>query len=416
LYEKFRNVNKGCKVAPGEEGTCSLLKKRNHLFIAILTIGVFAIINTEMGVIGILPLIADHFHISISKAGLLVSLFALAVAVSGPIMPLLFSGINRKKVMLFVLGGFLVGNIVSAFASSFTVLLIARVVPAFFHPVYCSLAFTAAAASVSQEEAPKAVSKVIMGVSAGMVLGVPVASFIASVTSLEIAMLFFAVVNAIAFIATILFVPSLPVNERISYGTQISVLKKSVVWLSVAAVILLNGAVFGVYSYLAEYLHTITIIPEKIISFMLLIYGVANIFGNIIAGKMLTKNAIKFVASFPLVLGAVYIILFFVGKFTLPMAIVTLVWGILAGAGANINQYWITSAAPETPDFANGLFLTSANLGTTIGTTVCGLFISGIGTQYVVLGGMLFLVISILTILLRINKERPGKLANMEEY
>jgi predicted MFS family arabinose efflux permease len=391
----------------GQRGT--FLAKRNNLLIFILTIGVFAIINTEMGVIGILPLIAENFHVSISKAGLLVSLFALAVAISGPIMPLLFSGINRKKVMLFVLGIFLLGNIVSVFTSSFTVLLIVRVVPAFFHPIYCSLAFTAASTSVSEEEAPKAVSKVIMGVSAGMVIGVPVTSFIASATNLGIAMSFFAIVNAIAFTVTFLFVPSMPVKERLSYGAQLSVLKKTITWLSIAAVILMNGAVFGVYSYLAEYLETITNVHGKIISVILLIYGVANIIGNIVAGKLLSNNAIKFVVSFPFILGAVYIILFLMGQFTVPMALITLFWGILAGAGANINQYWIASAAPEAPDFANGLFLTSANLGTTIGTSVCGLLIAGIGTQYVVLGGLLFLVLSIVSVLLRVYMYSPSK-------
>ena len=85
------------------------MTKRNNLLIFILTIGVFGIINTEMGVIGILPFIADNFHVSVSKAGLLVSLFALAVAVSGPTMPLLFSGINRKTVMLLVIGIFVSG-------------------------------------------------------------------------------------------------------------------------------------------------------------------------------------------------------------------------------------------------------------------------------------------------------------------
>jgi MFS transporter, DHA1 family, inner membrane transport protein len=382
--------------------------KRNNLLIAILTIGVFAIINTEMGIIGILPLIAYKFHVSISKAGLLVSLFALAVAISGPIMPLLFSGINRKKVMLIVLGIFLIGNIVSVFTSSFTILLIARVVPAFFHPIYCSLAFTSASNSVSKEEAPKAVAKVIMGVSAGMVLGVPITSFIANAATLEMAMSFFAMVNAIAFIITILFVPSLPVSERLSYGAQISVLKKSIIWHSIAAVVLMNGAVFGVYSYLAEYLEIVTNIQGKIISIMLLIYGLANIIGNIVAGRLLSKNAMKFVVSFPLVLGAVYLILFLTGQFTVPMALITLLWGILAGAGANINQYWITSAAPEAPDFANGLFLTSANLGTTIGTTICGLFISGIGTQYVILGGLLFLILSLISIFLRVYMYSPA--------
>lgn len=137
------------------------------------------------------------------------------------------------------------------------------------------------------------------------------------------------------------------------------------------------------------------------ISLMLLVYGGANIIGNILAGKLLTKNAFKSAATFPFALGAVYIIIFLMGHLSVPMAFIVLLWGILAGIGANINQYWITSAAPEAPEFANGLFLTSANLGTTIGTTVCGLFISGIGLQYVVFGGFLFLILSTVSIFLR---------------
>jgi predicted MFS family arabinose efflux permease len=340
---------------------------------------------------------------------LLVSLFALVVAISGPTMPLLFSGIDRKKVMLLVLGVFVLGNTISIFTSNFTNLLMARIIPAFFHPIYCSLAFTVAAASVSKEDAPKAVSKVFIGVSAGMVVGVPIASFIASTTSLQIAMAFFAVVNAIVFIATLFFVPSMPVGERLSYGAQLSVLKKSITWVSIVTVILLNSAVFGVYSYLAEYLKTVTNMSSNWISLMLFIFGGANIIGNVVAGKLLTKSANKSVLSFPFVLGAVYIILFFTGQFTFPMAIITLIWGILAGIGGNINQYWILSSAPEAPDFANGLFLTSANLGTTIGAAIGGLFISELGTPYVVFVGILSLILGLLTILFRNYLYNPTK-------
>ncbi|MDQ0899188.1 MULTISPECIES: MFS transporter [unclassified Paenibacillus] len=375
--------------------------KRNNLLIFILTVGVFGILNTEMGVIGLLPSISDHFNVSVSTAGWLVSSFALAVAVSGPILPLLFSGMNRKKVMLLVLGVFVLGNIVSIFTSSFTVALIARVIPGIFHPVYCSLAFTVAAASVNKEEAPKAVSKVFIGVSAGMVIGVPIASFIASVTTLQMAMVFFAAVNIMVFIATLLFVPSIPVEERLSYGAQLSVLKKPITWLSIVAILLINSAIFGVYSYLAEYLKTVTNMSSNTISSMLFIYGGANIIGNVVAGKLLTNNASKSVVSFPFILGAVYTILFFTGQFSLPMAIITLIWGILAGIGANMNQYLMMSSAPEAPDFANGLFLTSANLGVTFGAAVGGLFIEEMGTQYVVLVGLLSLVLSFITILLR---------------
>lgn len=391
------------------------MAKRSNLLIFILAVGVFGILNTEMGVIGILPLIADYYDVSVSKAGLFVSLFALAVAISAPSMPLLFSGIDRKKAMLLVLGVFVLGNIVSIFASNFTIALIARVIPAIFHPIYCSMAFTVAANSVSNEEAPKAVSKIMLGVSAGMVLGVPITSFIASETSFEMAMLFFAIINAITFIATLLFVPSMPVKERLSYGSQLSVLKNSITWLSIAAVIFINSAIFGVYSYLAEYLEIITNISGKTISLMLVVYGGANVIGNIVAGKLLTKNAIKTVATFPFALGAVYIVLFSFGQFTVPMAIITLVWGILAGIGGNIAQYWITSAAPKAPDFANGLFLSSANIGTTIGTAVGGLFISAIGTQYIVVGGLLSLILCAVCILLRNNIFSPRKQLSIEE-
>lgn len=377
------------------------MAKPNNLLIFILTIGVFGILNTEMGVIGILPSLAEHFNVSVSKAGLLVSLFALVIAVSGPTMPLLFSGINRKKVMLLVLGVFVVGNIVSIFTTNFSIALIARVIPALFHPIYCSLAFSVAAASVSKEEAPKAVSKVFIGVSAGMVVGVPIASFIASTISLQMAMVFFAVVNAIAFFATLLFVPSMPVTEKLSYGAQLSVLKKFVTWQSIVAVIFLNSAIFGVYSYLAEYLKTVTNMSSNTITIMLFVFGGANIIGNVLAGKLLTKNALSSVVLFPFVLGAVYILLFLFGHLSVPMAIITLFWGILAGVGGNINQYWIMSSAPEAPDFANGLFLTSANLGTTIGAAIGGLFISGLGTEYVVLVGILSLLLGSISIFLR---------------
>ncbi|SMC45482.1 MFS transporter [Sporomusa malonica] len=383
--------------------------KQNNLLIFILTVGVFGILNTELGVIGVLPFMAERFQVSISQAGLLVSLFALVVAISAPTMPLLFSGIDRKKVMLLVLGIFITGNIVSILATNFTIALIARVVPAFFHPIYCSLAFTVAAASVGPEEAPKAVAKVFVGVSAGMVIGVPVSNFIAGAASLEMAMVFFAVVNVIAFVATFFFVPSMPVKERLSYGEQLSVLKKTMTWISIIAVILMNGAVFGVFSYLAKYLETITKLSLNTISIVLLVYGLANILGSIIAGRLLTRNAMKTVVAFPFVLGAVYVVLFMTGQFAAPMALITLAWGILGGIGGNINQYWIATAAPEAPDFANGLFLTAANLGMTMGTMVCGFFISGIGIKYVVLGGLMFSLLSIVSIFIRVYMCSPRK-------
>lgn len=366
------------------------------LLVFILTVGVFGIINTEMGVVGILPLIADTFGVTVPEAGWTVSAFALVVAVSAPIMPLLFSGINRKKVMLLALGLFGLSNVISMLTSSFMVLLIARILPAFLHPVYVSMAFTVAAASVSKEKAPKAVARVFIGVSAGMVLGVPVTSYLASEFSFSVAMLFFTVINTLVFIATLLFVPSMPVKERLSYGTQLGVMKKTVMWHSIIAVTLINGAMFGFFSYMSDYLKTVTEVPYRIISVLLLSYGLANIVGNILAGKLLSVNAVRSIVVIPFALLLSYVCLFVWGEELAGVTVIIFILGILSGIASNNMQYMITKAAPEAPDFANGLFLLSANLGTTVGTAVCGAFITEWGNRYSVAGALLFLAISII--------------------
>lgn len=385
------------------EQTNQLKRKPGALLVFILTVGVFGIINTEMGVIGILPLIAETFHVTVPQAGLTVSIFALVVALSAPITPLLFSGMNRKTVMLLALGTFTLSNIISMMTSNFTVLLIARALPAFLHPVYVSMAFTLAASSVSKEKAPKAVARVFIGVSAGMVLGVPVTSFIASEVSFTMGMAFFTFVNALVLIATLFFVPSMPVKEKRSYGSQLSVLKKNSIWYSILAVTLINGALFGFFSYMSDYLKTITAVPYNIISILLLIYGLSNIAGNVIAGKQLATNPIRSMIFIPFALLVFYVCLFILGEWLAAMAVIILILGILAGYGQNTMQYMITEAAPEAPDFANGLYLLSANLGTTMGAAVCGAFITAFDTRYSVFGSLLFLLASIVFVVLRIR-------------
>lgn len=372
----------------------------------ILTLGVFSIINTEMGVIGILPIISEHFQVAITTAGLLVSMFALAVAVAGPTMPLLFSGMNRKHAMVMVLSIFTVCNVISAFSPNFTITLIARVLPAFFHPVYVSLAFSVAGSSVKQEEAPQAISKVMMGVSTGMVLGVPIVSYIANLTSLTVAMIFFAIVNGLALIATLIFIPSSPVEHKMSYGEQLNALRNSNTWISIIGVMLLNGGIFGVYSYLSEYLTQTTGLVAGTISILLFVYGMANIIGNAVAGKMLSRKPIKFILISFVGLAIIYGFQTILGEISLATTILIFIWGIMAGCVGNINQYWMAIAVPNAPDFANGLFLAATNLGTTVGTSLCGGVITKMGISYIFLGGLVMLALSCCFIIIRIYSQK----------
>lgn len=375
--------------------------KNNKLIILILTIGVFGILNTEMGFIGLIPQIAERFGVSTSTAGWLVSIFAIGIAISGPIMPLLLSKLERKKVMIIVLLIFIISNIISVFTTSFTVLLIARVIPAIFHPVYIALAFSVASDSVNSKDAPKAVARVFIGVSAGMVVGVPIVNFLATQFNLSIALSFFALVNIIVLILTLIFIPKMPTKKSVTYGTQLSVLKRPLTWISILVSILFNAAIFGVYSYLTDYLNIVTEAPSHYVSIILFLYGISNILGNIIAGKLLTSIPQTAIFLLPFALIIIYVSLFGLGSFLIPMAIISIFWGTLAGISANITQYVITSSAPDAPDLSNGIFLSAVNSGTTIGTFIGGIFITTLGSNYVIMVGILACVINILFILIR---------------
>ncbi|OOF40777.1 arabinose ABC transporter permease [Rodentibacter mrazii] len=385
---------------------------QNKFLIPILALGVFGILNTEMGVVGIIPIIAERFQVSVPDAAWMVSLFALVVAFSAPITPLLFSKINRKTAMVLALSVFVLSNLVSIFVESYAVQLIARAVPAFFHPVYVTIAFTVAAMSVVKEEAPKAVSKVFVGVSAGMVLGVPMTSFIADSLSFQAAMIFFASVNIIVLFATLKFVPSLPVAQNLTYGDQFNVLKKPILWISILSAILMNAVMFGFYSYLSDYLQSVTQVSFKIISILLFVYGMTNILGNILAGKMLAKTPQTTLKIIPLILTALYVALFISGESLIVVAIILFALGMIVGIANNGNQYLVSSAAPEAPEFANGLFLTAANLGTTLGTFICGLFIAGWDNQASVLGAIMFALLGFVGIWIR-NRVYQGMLVKV---
>lgn len=376
----------------------------NKLIVLILTIGVFGILNTEMGFIGLIPQIAKQFNVTTATAGWLVSVFAIGIALSGPITPLLLSKIERKKVMLFVLTIFVISNLISVFTSSFAVLLLARIIPAIFHPVYTALAFSVAADSVDKKDAPKAVSRVFIGVSAGMVVGVPIVNFLATQFNLQIALLFFALINLIVLILTLCFVPTMPSESSHSYGSQLKVLKRPLTWISIIAAIFFNAAIFGVYSYLTDYLNIVKEIHGNLVSITLFLYGFSNILGNIIAGKLLTMIPKKAMLLLPFALIIVYGFMFSLGSFFIPMMVITMVWGILAGLTANTTQFMITSSAPDAPDLSNGIFLSAVNTGTTIGTFIGGLFIATLGSNYVLMIGILASIVNVLLIVIRNKK------------
>ncbi|MDK8190508.1 MFS transporter [Paenibacillus sp. UMB7766-LJ446] len=375
----------------------------NPLLILILALGVFAIITTEVGIIGVLPLITQKFNITAAQAGWLVSIFALVVAVSGPFLTLLVSGINRKTILLIAVLLFAISNVVYAYTTRFDMMLIFRIIPAIFHPVFFSVALVTGAKLVPPEKSSQAVAKVFTGITAGFAFGVPLTSYLADRFSLEAAFWFGAAVSIIAFIGILIWLPSMPVQEKMSYGKQISVLRKPALWLNIAAVIFIFAAMFSVYSYFAEYLGQVTRMDGSWISAMLLAFGVIMIAGNLVFGQLLHRNIPRTVLFFPVLYMAAYLLVFYAGSYFIPMIIMVFVWGAIHSGGLIVSQTWLTTESQEAPEFGNSLFVSFSNLGITLGTSIGGWFIAQLGIHQVIWSGIIFGLLALVSIVVKIK-------------
>jgi predicted MFS family arabinose efflux permease len=369
--------------------------------IYILALGVFGIITTEFGIIGILPEIAANFHVSIAHAGWLVTAFALVIAVFGPFVTLAASKLNRKLALSIVLVVFVLSNLLSMLATSFPILMIARILPAFFHPVFFSVAMATAALSAKPGEGPKAVSIVFSGVSIGTVLGVPIVAFFADQFDWKAAFLISSIITGVALVFLLRFLPSLPVNHKLSFESQLSILKKAKTWWSIGVVTLFITGMATSYSYMAEYLKETVKMDGRTVSLALLLFGAAGVFGNILLGRLLTKSIGSAVWSFFTGLIIVQGLLYISGAHLYTSLVLTAIWGFIHTGGFLLGQTLITHSSPEAPEFSSSIFVSTGNLGFSLGSIFGGLALEAIGVNNLPLVSITVLLVAAAAYLLQ---------------
>lgn len=373
-----------------------------------MALGAFGIITTEFGVIGIMPAIAKQFGITIDTAGWLLSGFALTVALTGPFSILLTSKINRKIMMCLVLAMFLLSNILSAVAPNFTVMMIARIIPAFLHPVFWAVATVAASKQVPPKDAPKAVAVVLAGLSIATVLGVPITTYVSELFNWRASFVLSGIINLVALGALMAFVPSMPVKEKQSSQSQLGILRNGQLWVNLTATMITIAGMFATYGYLAEYLGKITQMSGTQISLMLLLFGGTGIAGNWLTGIALSKNVQLTNRVFLVSLVAIHLMAYTFGGYFIAMAGVISVWGFIHTGGFLIGQTRSTSVAPEAPELAASLMVSFGNAGVTLGTLLGGFMINNFGTKQVPLISMVLLAAALGLSFVTIRKPAPA--------
>ncbi|MFD2703496.1 MFS transporter [Paenibacillus shunpengii] len=362
----------------------SFEKKRSTLALLALAISAFAIGTTEFISVGLLPMIADDLNISVTTAGLTVTLYALGVTFGAPILTSLTARVPRKALLLSIMILFIIANSVAAMADGIAVLLTARVLSAFTHGVFMSVGSTIAADLVTEDKRASAISAMFTGLTVATVTGVPLGTFIGGQIGWRAAFVTIIIIGILAFIANAILVPSeLQKGKTVRFRDQGRLLTNGRLLLILAITALGYGGTFVVYTYLSPLLHDITGFSENTVAAILLLYGIAIAVGNIIGGKAADRNPLKSLLVMFILQAVVLLML----AFTAPFKIVGLITIFMMGLFAFMNvpglQVYVVILAeryvPEAKDVASSLNIAAFNAGIAIGAYLGGVVNDSIG-------------------------------------
>ncbi|MGV7209866.1 MFS transporter [Oxalobacteraceae bacterium A2-2] len=353
-----------------------------------LTISAFAIGTTEFVIVGLLPTIAADLGVALPSAGLLVSLYAMGVAVGAPVLTALTGKLPRKTLLLALMVLFTIGNLLAWQAPGYTSLIVARILTGLAHGVFFSIGSTIATSLVPREKAASAIAIMFTGLTVALVTGVPLGTFIGQHFGWRATFLAVSALGVAAFLGSLAFVPSnIAHSKPASLLQQARVLAQPRLLLVYAMTAVGYGGSFIAFTYLAPILQQVSGFSENAVGLVMLVYGVSVAVGNIWGGKLADRRgpvgALKLIF---LGLAAVLLALSFTAPYQWAVLLTVLLWGAVAfGNVAGLQVYVVQQAEHYTPqavDVASGLNIAAFNLGIAGGAWGGGLIVDHLGLAH----------------------------------
>ena len=346
-----------------------------------LTISAFAIGTTEFVIVGLIPTIANDLNVSLPSAGLLVSLYALGVAIGAPVLTALTGKWNRKNLLLALMLLFTIGNIVAYYSPNYESLIIARILTGLAHGVFFSIGSTIATSLVSKDKEASAIAIMFTGLTVALVTGVPLGTFIGQEFGWRFTFLAVSALGLISLLGSYILIPNnLKESIPTKISQQISVLTNPRLVLVYLITALGYGGTFIAFTYLVPILEQITGFDSKMVAILLLVYGISVAIGNIWGGKLADRLG-PIQALYRIFIGLALVLVTFSFTATNPyLAVATiLVWGAFAfGNVPGLQVYVVQLAkehAPHAVDTASGLNIAAFNVGIAFGAWSGGLIV-----------------------------------------
>jgi len=354
------------------------------LALLALTAGAFGIGTTEFVIMGLLQQVAADLRVSITAAGLLISGYALGVAVGAPVLTLATRRLPRRTVLIALMGVFTAGNIACAVAPDYATLMAARMLTSLAHGTFFGVGAVVAAGLVPPERRASAIALMFTGLTAATLLGVPAGAWIGLQWGWRATFWAVAVVGVVALAVLMRFVPrQVQAEAPATLAEELSVLARPQVWLSLAITILGFGGVFAFYTYVQPVLTQVTGLSVAAVSPLLLVFGGGLAVGNILGGRLADRAPMPAVIGTLLALAVVLALAPLAMPHRVTAAVFLAALGVAAFAtAAPLQARMLEQAAGAGQNLASSLNIAAFNLGNALGAWVGGAVIDhGPGLQ-----------------------------------
>ncbi|NUT40542.1 MAG: MFS transporter [Thermoactinospora sp.] len=353
-----------------------------------LALGGFGIGLTEFLIAGLLPQVASSFAVSEAAAGRLISGYALSVAVGAIVLTAATARLPRKGVLVGLVALFVIGNLLSALAPTYAVMLLGRVVAALCHGSFFGIGSLVARSLVAPERKSRAVAVMFAGLTVANVLGVPFGALVGerwgwraafwAVTAIGV----LALAGIVALVpggagrpgSTALTEPSAPVPPS-GLRAQVRAFRSGQVWLTLAATALGYGGMFGAFSYLAYTFTEVGGFSSGDVAWLLMVYGVGLVVGNLIGGRAADRDRDRALVLSLLGLTVTLVVFGLLAASAVASVVLVFLTGLFGFAG-------VPGLITRVTDFAQGAALaasanvSASNIGNALGAWLGGLAIT----------------------------------------
>ncbi|WP_163102498.1 MFS transporter [Peribacillus alkalitolerans] len=364
----------------------------------LLTIVSFVVGMVELIIGGVLDLVAKDLHVTIGKAGLLISIFSLVFAIAAPVLLTLTAKMERKRLTLLSLLVFFLGNGLAVFSTTYTMLLISRIVSAVSGSLLVVLCVTIASNIVAEKYRARAIGVVFMGISASLVLGIPIGLMLGNTFGWKAPFILITVLTLLSMAGVYFFMDQIHPKPSIPLKEQLRTLKnRKIFYAQLTSFLFLTGHL-TFYGYLTPFLKDTMGLNGTWVSIVYLIFGFAAVVGGGVGGTLADRFGTK-----STILGV--IVVFALSIFSIPFTTtsmplflgVMVIWSMLSWAITPAMQSYLIESAPESSDIQQSLNNSALHFGIAFGSLIGGIVIEQSSVEFNPTVGGLFIIFALAT-------------------